>query len=247
MLWFAAGPAVAQPRTVTLGGGVESLSGGFADGRTAGAQATLPSARGWARVGAAVVERFGQRTAIVEAGGAQDVGERWAVMGGASASTAGVVAPRIAGSALVGRRVGADRSVLVWAGGAARETRDGYRELDALGEIAVYRGDAVVQLGGRVGRSWPGGVWGGGASLAVTRGADLRQRGARLAVTREAWVVLGGPGGVGRTDVAFESAEARAWWRQPVGAGVAVEVSAGVYANPFYTRGGLGLGVVGRF
>ena len=239
-----AAPAQAQ-RSVAVTGGVESLSAGYADGRAADLTLTLPRAGGWTRLDVTALDRFGQRTAVAGVAAGHDLGERWVLSGSAAASASGLIAPRAALGASVGRRLGARKNVLASLGGGLAEARDGHRDLSATAELAVYLDGAVLQGGARVVQSRPGPAWGGGGFLAATLGREGGpQFTARLASGREAWTVLAPDA---RLDVAFRSVEAVGTWRQPVAGPWAATVSAGFYGNPYYTRVGLRTGVVRRF
>ena len=236
--------AHAQP-TLGVGGGVESLSAGYADGRALAAQLTLPRGGGWTRLDATLLDRFGERTVVVGAAAGHDIGERTVVTGALAGSTSGLIAPRVAASVAVGRRLTARRNVLATVGAGVRESRDGHLDLDALAEVAVYGERVVLQAGGRVSQSTPGSAWGGGGFVALTlvdgRGREVS---ARMAATQEAWAVFTPEA---RTDVSFLSAEATAAWREPVSGPWSATLGAGLYVNPYYTRVGLQTGVVRRF
>ena len=239
-----AAPVAAQ-RSVAVTGGVESLSAGYADGRSADLTLTLPRAGGWTRLDAGVLDRFGEQTVLVGAAASHNLSDRTVLTGSAGFSASGLIAPRATAALVVGRRLRRDKRVVASAGGAVREARDGHLDLDALGELAVYADGAVVQFGGRVSQSRPGPAWGGGAFVAVTLGDPAaRSMTARLAGGREAWTVLAPDQ---RLDVSFRSWEASAVWREPVGGPWAATLQAGLYANPYYTRLGLRTGVVRRF
>ena len=239
-----AAPASAQ-RSVAVGGGVESLTAGFANGRSVDVVLTLPRRTGWTRLDAGVLDRFGERTVIVGAAASYHASDRTVVTGSLAASGSGLIAPRTSAALLVGRRLGRDKRVVATLGGAFREARDGHVDVDALGEVAVYRDGVVAQIGGRLSQSRPGPAVGGGAYVAVTLGDPAgRSVTGRLAGGREAWTVLAPDQ---RLDVAFRSGEASLTWREPVSGPWTATLQAGLYANPYYTRLGLRTGVVRRF
>ena len=242
-LLLLAGGAAAQPVAEVVAG-VESLSGPYADGRSVGAQLTVPQARGYVQATAAVLDRFGQETLVLGATAARNVGARWVATGSAGGSTAGIIAPRARASVGIGRRWARRANVLTTVTAGLRETRDGHRDLDLTAEAAVYGERAVVQVGARATRSAPGPAWGARAFAAVVADVGGAEVSARLGLGREAWVVVAPDD---RLDVAFRSGEAAVSVRRPVAGRWGVVAEAGLYANPFYTRVGLRTGLSRTF
>lgn len=234
----------AQPRTVAVGAEVSSLSGPYADGQAASVRVTLPRRNGWLRVDASAEERFGDRALVYSAAAAQDLGSRWLIVGGAGSSTSGLAYPRLHADVGVGRKWGSRRQLLTTATVALQDARDVHRDLSAVGEVTLYGDGLVAQVGARATLSQPGDALGYGAHAAVTLGDPAaRHAVVRLAAAHEAYLLVGPT----PTDVGFRSGEASATWHQPVRGPWSATVSAGLYANPYYTRAGLRTGISRRF
>lgn len=237
-------PADAQTRSVEVGAQVESLSGGYADGRGAYARLTLPRHAGWARLEASVQDRFGEPAVVAGVAAAQDLGPRWVVSGGVGTSTAGLVYPRLQAGLGVSRKWGAGRNVMTTLAAGYRDAHDVHEDLDLTGEVAVYRPSLVLQAGARASLSRPGDALGYAGFVAATIGdPDGARFTGRLGTAREAYLLVD-PAPV---DVSFRSVEASAGWHQPVGPRWIASVSGGLYANPYYTRLGVQTGVIRRF
>ena len=233
---------MAGERRVELFGDRHAVSGGFGNWTGIGVRVTAPTSTRdvW------FVEAL-QRSAFTDAGtyvaGAnQHVwNDRWYSFVSVAAGTGDFVLPDLRFDASLSRKWGERRAIVTTLGTTLVDAKRGYREVGVSGSLTAYISPAIVAEGGiRATRSTPGDVDVARALGALTLGRTGRGylvfRGSS---GREGYQLLG-PGAVPRRFTSHEGAVSWRHWLRPTGGFL---VQGERYANPFYRRTGVTVGI----
>ena len=229
--------------TVDAVGRYEHLSGAFASTRTLGVSLVMPqTATAWWRADLVAGQHLGQGDVLFGLAHTRDFGPRVYASAAVSGSPGSAIAlPAARADAMGYVRLGAQKRLVVGAGGFYVRAHDEHRDAGLVGEVQWYPRDGLtVQAGGRLMRSTPGDAPGQHAYASATLGrAGTRFVALRVGASHEAYQVL-------RplvTYVDFNSREASLTWREWTGARGGVTVGTSVYQNPYYTRAAVSVGV----
>ncbi len=248
VLVCAATGGQAQPaidlQSVEVGTEYESVSGDFTDTRGVNGQAVLGGIGGTWRLEWGAQERFGEAGVIFGVGHSRLLSRTWVAHGFVGSSTAGAYHARLRAGAEVGRKWGRRGPLVTSLGAQVHDARDVHRDIVLTAEAAYYAGPFVVQFGNRYTISTPGDARGHYVHAALThQRPGARSVSFRAGAGHEAYLLVE----PFTARVEFPSWEAGLTWTEPVFKSWSVKARVSLYRNPYYERGGLGLGVLRRF
>jgi YaiO family outer membrane protein len=238
--------APATGRRVDVFGDSHRVSGGFGDWTGIGSRIVVPvSARDVWFVETLRRKAFGDAGTYVGGANQHVWSDRWYSFLAVGAGTGDFVLPDLRIDASISRKWGTRQSVVSTLGATLVDAKLGYRDAGGFGAITAYVSPIVVVEGGvRVTRSTPGNVDATRGFGAITLGREGKAFVvARGSSGREGYQLLGPDAAVRR----FSSHEGGVSWRQWLGQGGGFLVQGERYANPFYSRTGVTVGLFARW
>lgn len=239
------GPAAAQAPPggaswIEAGGFYHRVSGGFGDWKGGYARAVLSGGRNVWYLDAKAQEAFHDRGVYGALANVHTFGSRVYSQVSLGGGTGTYVLPELRLDAALAVKLGAARSVVVTVGGTFVRARSIYQDHALAAGLVWYAGPAVVELSGRVNWSNPNAVRSERVQGAIMLGAPGRRMVAlRGSAGTEGYQLTG----VTATLRRFRSQEAAMSWREWTGRHFGVVLGGELYHNPFYTRGGVSLGL----
>jgi YaiO family outer membrane protein len=240
-LAVAAGAEAQERSQIAVSGFHHRVSDGFGHWSGAAARLTLSGSRSAWFVDAKGQRAFGDEGVYGAVTFVGDLTSRVFVSAGLGSGTGDFVFPDLRADAAVHLKLGSARRVVVFAGGTRVDAKLGFEDLATFGGLTWYASArAVLEIGGRVNWSDPGGV----RSERVNASATLGRTGGRLVVLRgnagREGYQLAGPGQVLRR---FDSHEAEMVWQEPFARRWSLVLGGTWYHNPFYDRAGASIGL----
>jgi YaiO family outer membrane protein len=240
-LGVAAGAEAQERSQIAVSGFHHRVSDGFGHWSGAAARLTLSGSRSAWYVDAKGQRAFGDEGVYGAVTFVGDLTSRVFVSAGLGSGTGDFVFPDLRADAAVHVKLGSARRVVVFAGGTLVNAKLGFEDLATFGGLTWYASSqAVLEIGGRVNWSDPGGV----RSERVNASATLGRTGGRLVILRgnagREGYQLAGPGQVLRR---FDSHEAEVAWQEPLARRWSLVLGGTWYHNPFYDRAGASIGL----
>jgi YaiO family outer membrane protein len=240
-LCVAAGAEAQERSHIAVSGFHHRVSDGFGHWSGAAARLTLSGSRSAWYVDAKGQRAFGDEGVYGAVTFVGDLTSRMFLSAGLGSGTGDFVFPDLRADAAMHLKLGSARRVVVFAGGTLVNAKLGFEDRAAFGGVTWYASaQAVLEVGGRINWSDPGGV----RSERVNASATLGRTGGRLVVLRgnagDEGYQLAGPGQVLRR---FDSHEAEVLWQEPVARRWSLVFGGTWYHNPFYDRAGASIGL----
>lgn len=226
---------------VEVNGFGQRVTNGFGDWSGGYARVVRPSARNTVYGEALWLRAFGSQGVQVGAAHRHDWSDRFFQVVGVNLGDGAPILPRFRSDAQLGMRLGDRRQWQVTGGGSYVKSPFALSDLAAVGSIAWFAPRALLlEIGGRFNTSRPGNIQSHRLhGVAIITPSPRRSFSARLVGGSEGWQILSAQTTLQR----FHSTELALAWREKVSARWAVSLQGDRYANPFYTRTGVTLGV----
>lgn len=228
-----------------LGTSSSKLSNSY--GRWHAANLHLTVERGGAVTHAEVARQteYGEVGTSFVLGHVREYDDDWIASGFAATSDGGFFLPRLKLDMSLGRKVLADKSLVLSLGLGANRAKDGHHDGSVIAGAVWYAAPRWVVDGGiRWNRSYPGSVDGYRPYLALTWGEHKHQLlTARAEVGNEAYQVIGQNASV--SDIRSQSISLK--WRQWLAPGYGFAMGIEHYHSPYYRRTGVDASVFTEF
>lgn len=240
-LGVAAGAEAQDRSQILVSGFHHRVSDGFGHWSGAAARLTLSGSRSAWYVDAKGQRAFGDEGVYGAVTFVGDLTSRLFVSAGLGSGTGDFVFPDLRADAAVHVKLGSARRVVVFAGGTLVNAKLGFEDLAGFGGVTWYASSqAVLEVGGRLNWSDPGGV----RSERVNASATLGRTGGRLVVVRgnagrEGYQLAG----LGQVLRRFDSHEGEVLWQEPLARRWSLVLGGTWYHNPFYDRAGASIGL----
>ena len=227
--------------SVELEGLYQTVSNGYGDWRGAYARLILPSERNTLYLDALALNAF--NTHGLQLGGTwrHDWTSRFFDVVGGSVGDGSAILPRARVDGVLGARLGDAREFQATAGISYVKSVTALHDVAATASLAWYAPHGLVfEAGGRYNVSQPGDVSSHRLSGVVMWTPTARRSFSLRAIGgSEGYQILS----AGTTLFRFNSTELALAWREKVSASWALSLQGDHYANPYYTRAGVTIGV----
>lgn len=237
-----AAPILKMSNTLELRVAGEHLSAGEPPWREAALHASHAFDRHFVQAELSATKRWGESGAYAAVVDTYKIDPDWYMSAGVGAGDGAFYLPRVRADALLYRKLGAERQLVLFTGPGYVRAPDGHTDRAwSVGALYYFESPWALQGTVRFNESDPGSVRTRQYALAATHGAGTADE----VVMRAAWGREGYQAIAAQTTIVdFPSREASVLWRHRVDARNGIALSLDHYRNPYYERTG---GAIGWF